>query len=1666
MGWRAESNVKTELCEQVRGESGLSRPSIADPFLRASSADGNRSGASLPAVAGNSRKIHPLWLLLLCLGFMTGTREVRAIPDPGSVVPGWTATAADMVRVTDPIAPHTQVLAGGGNALTATADSDQLGDMAILYVDPDAPGTVDGKDWAGAYNHLQDALTAAASRGVHVEIHMAEGVYRPDTSASSPKGTRDRNASFRLGNVTLIGGYAGFGAADPNLRDVDRHPTILSGDLGSDDTESTPTLDLPTAPNRADNSLHVIRGSPAGPATIRGLTVTGGNANSPTDSMDGGAVLSDEGSHPITLERCTFTRNAALGKGGAVCQYGHGNSSYTCGEILSCKFIVNDANEGGAVANINGSSNCENCIFLRNMAFRFGAAMYLSNTRQTVSSCTFAWNHTPFTGVTSESYSDETPQSYAGAIRYGQNTSLTITNSILWDNTELELSHMPPSRITVTHSTVRVNLFLMKWTGNIADFVTANGCVRYSTVDPLLTPDGHLRHDSPCIDSGDPNFRMESNHSGDVDGEDRVQNGRIDMGADEFLDTDEDTLPDWWEWTYDGDPDADPDGDGLTNREEYNLYGSHPLRPPLCVDGGNTGDAMQDGTDAHPFATLQAGLDHARDGDTVLVAPGQYRDANHPLLSYHGKAVVLKGREGADRTVLDDRSFFSDFWFDSGESPGAAIVGFTGSSFYCSYSSPQIRECVIRHNSPPMSCVSSTFFSAPVLADCRILDDAQHTMYFDSSRIRIEGTVELSDRFSAIDSVFSGRGTLEVNPDRVRPENADLVLKFYLSTIQCSIEGPATILVPGELTIESDAVIDLHGGHVICDGLLHLSEHARLSNAWVDVKRMMTAGNAIITNCVVGVESGAPFGQFFVEDDATVDLPLVKADGDRYLDLDPSAYDCNNLRVDEIQVTITEGVGGTRGGLFELRDTDRDADRFRPEELFCQVSSIPDFSPGIWTISRLELLDDAKLNLTNRFDFQAPFDSGGSHEVLYVKDLILGDRSILNTAFNRLYYENLVMAPTAQVVNVPLLGFSLNNISFDDENDYLARVTTNNAYVSSSSGPYVQRILKMQPDPNGMMRMRNEQGVHAVAKGLFAKSDEDKITVAFEYLFDTTDPTVELAIYLSDVPELLDGENPLRERHYVQVGRLSPPPMGRPGSKGSGRFGAYYEAVSRGELDFIKGTRIELELIGPDGSCAFINNWDPQIHCSQTYCADVTGDLAVTVMDFLTVVAEFGGSAGLLDDGTSTACLDGIFSDDGTIDSDDILSWDWQLGASDRLNLCHVPLAGAVPPVTVSSAAVQQSRGRLKTLEAPSLPFSGEILIAGKAGASSPSSKLEDRIVAFDTEGRGLTSLGAAAPRGSTELILDGNGELYQLNSENGLTRLADGEAVVPPGTAHVASEPRHGMSATVSIGLLQTSAGWSGRPLLDAAFDAEGSVYVVPAIVTADGIQPYTVAAKLRLCPEKAPPYEVVMIYDDPPVTGDNQERDHLRSLEVDDEENLYVINACRLNESDVLWVYDQSTGELRNRADLVSPDRPILIPAPAAFCASRHDKSLYITSSRTTPGATSTAVYKLSSQTLSVEKVITVDGVGHITDIAEDPTTGDLWVVGLIMTTIPEYVDDLAPPFYHPCLAKVPAHADGPVQVLPLQGTCDLALPLSIVCTGGISIGGSPTEVDNEPR
>jgi hypothetical protein len=618
-----------------------------------------------------------------------------------------------------------------------------------------------------------------------------------------------------------------------------------------------------------------------------------------------------------------------------------------------------------------------------------------------------------------------------------------------------------------------------------------------------------------------------------------------------------------------------------------------------------------------------------------------------------------------------------------------------------------------------------------------------------------------------------------------------------------------------------------------------------------------------------------------------------------------------------------------------------------------------------------------------------------------------------------------------------------------------------------------------------MMRMQNREDldpasptynkmVHAKAKGIFEECDAERILVRFSYLFERSAPGLELVAFLSDVPELLDPDDPEEfTDHYIEIGRIPVPPATRPGSVGSGRFGIFEQWVFVGPLDLSNGTWIELQLVespfqpnslfsvhrdirfapmqNSDGGSALIDDPAVEIHCSGI-CMDLTRDNIPDEEDFLLVLASCGEGAGLLEGGVgSRACLDGAFSTDGFVDSFDIASWDWALSDDDRpsrLNLCKVPIAEGISAMSIASVGLEGSDRPISVMGLPD-PLS-DLLIAGKRDTSEDPGgfKSKDRLYAFDRDFQNQGWFDSEFDRCSIRLVKGPGDELYQINSVTGIVRLDKvDEVIVPPGQITYANEPRYNESATVYIGIQNENSSPFGRPILDAAFDTD-YVYVVPVVVNPNGEEAYLAAAKLQLLDGQSPPYQVVRLYDEAPLPADNQYRNHLREIEIDSGGNIYVINAHSLNESDILWKYD-SNGAVLNRLDLGNPDSNSYLPDPIAMHVSDVANMVYLASGQKNDDPNSKTIYCFSKDQMLLENSVEINGMQHVTGIIEDPA-GTLWVVGFNMKEeIPTYPNPFQPPFYYPCLAKVSSNGDS-VELEDLLGSSDLGLPMSIVWTG----------------
>lgn len=112
------------------------------------------------------------------------------------------------------------------------------------------------------------------------------------------------------------------------------------------------------------------------------------------------------------------------------------------------------------------------------------------------------------------------------------------------------------------------------------------------------------------------------------------------------------------------------------------------------------------------YPTIQAGIDAAVHGDTVLVAVGTYTGDGNRDIDFGGKGILVASENGAETTIIDCQADSLDphygVYFENGEDSSSVLRGFTitnawvvpgyGAGVFCQGASPVIEENIITGN--------------------------------------------------------------------------------------------------------------------------------------------------------------------------------------------------------------------------------------------------------------------------------------------------------------------------------------------------------------------------------------------------------------------------------------------------------------------------------------------------------------------------------------------------------------------------------------------------------------------------------------------------------------------------------------------------------------------------------------------------------------------------------------------------------------------------------------------------------------------------------------------------------------------------------------------------------------------------------------------------------
>ena len=285
--------------------------------------------------------------------------------------------------------------------------------------------------------------------------------------------------------------------------------------------------------------------------------------------------------------------------------------------------------------------------------------------------------------------------------------------------------------------------------------------------------------------------------------------------------------------------------------------------------------------------TIQAGIDAANDGDTVLVASGDYV-ITEPI-TFQGKAITVRSEAGPDETTIRmgtpaDINRGSVVIFENNESATSILDGFTitggrgsnglsaGGGIYFDASSGTVRNCAIVQNTAGYAGgVFCRNLCSPRLSDCIIAENlasgsgggifafSGSTLTLTNCTITANSTKDLGGGLCCYVNSLATLTNCIISGNSVTGATANVA--GYGGGLYCS-ESSSLILT--NCTIAENSV-GFSAGGVMC----YKSSSATLTNCVITENSAVRLGGAMfcetdssmtITNCIISGNSARQRG--------------------------------------------------------------------------------------------------------------------------------------------------------------------------------------------------------------------------------------------------------------------------------------------------------------------------------------------------------------------------------------------------------------------------------------------------------------------------------------------------------------------------------------------------------------------------------------------------------------------------------------------------------------------------------------------------------------------------------------------------------------------------------------------------------------------------------------
>lgn len=290
--------------------------------------------------------------------------------------------------------------------------------------------------------------------------------------------------------------------------------------------------------------------------------------------------------------------------------------------------------------------------------------------------------------------------------------------------------------------------------------------------------------------------------------------------------------------------------------------------------------------------TIQSGIDAAENGDTVLVNDGIYTGEGNVNISFGGKQITVKSRNGAEATIIDcqETPNTRGFAFESKETHASVLNGFTikngvhdlGGGIYCHTASPTIQNCIITQNQGTVTRFrgqsAGGIYGTDTnvhITDCTVTQNQGCGVVFEGERVWTFNTLRSTILANCTISENTNSGVIcqDLAPVTIKDctvlQNGErgIVSTFFtrgVSVTNCRIEQNAGGGI--ECSEESFARIEdciikrnraVHGGGIYCSptseievsGCIIAENIATETGGGIDV--ISTRGSATITHCTI-----------------------------------------------------------------------------------------------------------------------------------------------------------------------------------------------------------------------------------------------------------------------------------------------------------------------------------------------------------------------------------------------------------------------------------------------------------------------------------------------------------------------------------------------------------------------------------------------------------------------------------------------------------------------------------------------------------------------------------------------------------------------------------------------------------------------------------------------